>query len=243
MLLFDDGRLKSAAYDTGEGFGLRVVAGESAGYAHASGLDEGALRRAAEAAALAKRGHSGVMAAGPRGTNLRLYGEEDVVNAPGFGAKAELLQEIDAYARAPRSAGGAGVVLGGGRAAAGGDPARRRRARARRAPACAAERQRHGGARRPARERLVRRGGAARPSISGSSPAPGAPRWTRRCARRWSTWTPWPAPRARWTWCWGPAGTACCCTRRWATGWKATSTARACRPFPGASASGWPRRG
>ena len=100
MLLFDDGRLKSAAYDTGEGFGLRVVAGESAGYAHASGLDEGALRRAAEAAALAKRGHSGVMAAGPRGTNLRLYGEEDVVNAPGFGAKAELLQEIDAYARA-----------------------------------------------------------------------------------------------------------------------------------------------
>ena len=33
--LFDDGRLKSAAYDANEGFGLRVVAGETAGYAHA----------------------------------------------------------------------------------------------------------------------------------------------------------------------------------------------------------------
>jgi GTP cyclohydrolase I len=31
-LVFDDGRLKSAAYDASEGFGLRVVAGETAGY-------------------------------------------------------------------------------------------------------------------------------------------------------------------------------------------------------------------
>ncbi len=100
MLVFDDGRLKSAAYDTGEGFGLRVVAGESAGYAHAAGLDDAALRRAADAASLAKRGHSGVTAQGPRRTNARLYGEDDVVNAPGFGTKAALLQEIDAYARA-----------------------------------------------------------------------------------------------------------------------------------------------
>ena len=29
--VFDDGRLKTASYDTGEGFGLRVVAGETAG--------------------------------------------------------------------------------------------------------------------------------------------------------------------------------------------------------------------
>ncbi len=100
MLMFDDGRLKSAAYDTGEGFGLRVVAGESAGYAHAAGADIAAIRRAAEAASLAKRGYSGTMSEGPPGTNRRLYGEEDVVGAPGFGAKAALLQEIDAYARA-----------------------------------------------------------------------------------------------------------------------------------------------
>ena len=42
--LFDDGRLKSASYDTGQGFGLRVVSGETSGYAHASELSEAALR-------------------------------------------------------------------------------------------------------------------------------------------------------------------------------------------------------
>ena len=50
--LFDDGRLKSAAYDSGEGFGLRVVAGETAGYAHAAEISEAALKRAAGSAAL-----------------------------------------------------------------------------------------------------------------------------------------------------------------------------------------------
>src|SRR3954452_14362493 len=55
--LFDDGRLKSAAYDATEGFGLRVVAGETAGYAHASEISEAAIRRAADSARLAKRGY------------------------------------------------------------------------------------------------------------------------------------------------------------------------------------------
>ncbi|NWM88903.1 metalloprotease TldD, partial [Escherichia coli] len=53
-LVFDDGRLKSAAYDATEGFGLRVVAGETAGYAHANEISAAALRRAADSAALAK---------------------------------------------------------------------------------------------------------------------------------------------------------------------------------------------
>ena len=51
MLVFDDGRLKSASYDSGEGFGLRVVAGDTAGYAHSSEITEGAIGRAADSAA------------------------------------------------------------------------------------------------------------------------------------------------------------------------------------------------
>ena len=81
--VFDDGRLKTASYDSGEGFGLRVVAGERAGYAHASEISEAAIRRAADSARLAKRGYSGVSAEGPRATNVKLYGEEDPVSAPG----------------------------------------------------------------------------------------------------------------------------------------------------------------
>ena len=98
--LFDDGRLKSAAYDSTEGFGLRVVAGETAGYAHASEISEAAIRRAAESASLAKRGYEGISAEGPRPTNARLYGEDDPLASPGFSDKVALLQEIDAWARA-----------------------------------------------------------------------------------------------------------------------------------------------
>src|SRR5882757_4440889 len=35
-LLFDNGRLKHANYDTSQGFGLRAVKDEAVGYAHAS---------------------------------------------------------------------------------------------------------------------------------------------------------------------------------------------------------------
>ena len=45
----DDGRIRSAGFDTSLGFGLRAVAGEATGYAHAGELSEPALRRAAVA--------------------------------------------------------------------------------------------------------------------------------------------------------------------------------------------------
>ena len=98
--LFDDGRLKSASYDSSEGFGLRVVAGETAGYSHSSEVSEAAIKRAAQSSALAKRGYSGVSAEGPRATNAKLYGEDDPTASPAFSDKVALLQEIDAWARA-----------------------------------------------------------------------------------------------------------------------------------------------
>jgi TldD protein len=98
--LWDDGRLKSATFDSDQGFGLRVVAGEATGYAHASELSESALKRAADSAAAVKRGHKGVLAASPARTNRKLYGDIDPIAAPSFVAKAGLLEEIDAYCRA-----------------------------------------------------------------------------------------------------------------------------------------------
>jgi TldD protein len=98
--LFDDGRLKSAAYDSTEGFGLRVVAGETAGYAHASEISEAAIARAADSAKLAKRGYSGTAAEAPRATNTTLYGDDNPLASPDFSDKVALLQEIDAWCRA-----------------------------------------------------------------------------------------------------------------------------------------------
>jgi TldD protein len=98
--VFDDGRLKSASFDSGQGFGLRVVSGETYGYAHASEVSEGALKRAAEAASAAKRGRSGVLALPPSPVNRRLYDDIDPTAAPDFSAKTSLLAEIDAWCRA-----------------------------------------------------------------------------------------------------------------------------------------------
>lgn len=97
---FDDGRLKAASYDTTQGFGLRAVAGESTGYAHASEFSEPALKRAADAVQVVKSGHSGLAAAPPHGTNRTLYGADNPLEATPFDVKIRLLQEIDAYARA-----------------------------------------------------------------------------------------------------------------------------------------------
>ncbi|WP_300378630.1 metalloprotease TldD [Henriciella sp.] len=100
QFLLDDGRLKSAAFDTSQGFGLRVVAGEASGNAHAGELSLDAIRRAASTAAAAKRGYSGKLDVSPQPTNRRLYAPVDPTEAPGFGVKTELLAEIDAWVRA-----------------------------------------------------------------------------------------------------------------------------------------------
>ena len=99
-LTFDDGRLKTANFDTSRGFGLRCVAGESSGFAQSTDLSPGALSRAVQAVSLAKQGFNGKSALPPLRTNRQLYDDIDPVSAPGFGVKVELLQEIDAYCRA-----------------------------------------------------------------------------------------------------------------------------------------------
>jgi TldD protein len=98
--MWDDGRLKSASYDSEEGFGLRIIAGEAAGYAHANELSAGSLKRAASAASIAKRGHSGALALSPARTNAKLYSDDDPLAFPSFETKIATLAEIDGYVRA-----------------------------------------------------------------------------------------------------------------------------------------------
>jgi TldD protein len=99
QISLDDGRIRSAGFDTSLGFGLRAVAGEATGYAHAGELSEAALRRAAESVAAVAAGHSGVSAEPPRATNARLYDEANPLAAMDFAARTAILAEIDAYAR------------------------------------------------------------------------------------------------------------------------------------------------
>jgi len=95
----DDQRIKSASFDTTQGFGLRAISGETAGFAHASELSEEAIKRAAETVRAVKSGAGGTYAAPPPGTNRTLYTDVNPLARVDFTRKTALLQEIDAYAR------------------------------------------------------------------------------------------------------------------------------------------------
>ncbi|MDJ0826076.1 MAG: metalloprotease TldD [Rhodobacter sp.] len=99
MISFDDGRVKTASYDAAEGFGLRAVKGETAGYAHSSEISEAALKRAVETARLAVGDGGGTLAEAPRSTNVKLYGDRNPMEDAAFPVKIETLREIDAFAR------------------------------------------------------------------------------------------------------------------------------------------------
>ena len=98
-LFFDDGRLRTASYDAAEGFGLRAVRGETAGYAHSTEISESALKRAAETARLAVGDGGGTMAPAPKATNQRIYTDHDPFDDAVFSVKVEMLREIDDFLR------------------------------------------------------------------------------------------------------------------------------------------------
>ena len=99
VLSYDDGRVRNAAYNASEGFGLRAVRGETAGYAHSTEISENALKRAVETARLAVGDGGGTLADAPQNTNQRLYGDADPMADAEFPVKIDTLKEIDAFAR------------------------------------------------------------------------------------------------------------------------------------------------
>jgi TldD protein len=100
---FDDNRLKAATFDTSQGFGLRAVAGEATGYAHASDISESAIARAAATVRAVSHGYSGVAAPSPARSNVKLYTDIDPLETAGFEKKVKLLEEMNTYARAKDS--------------------------------------------------------------------------------------------------------------------------------------------
>jgi TldD protein len=98
-IVFDDGRVKTASYDATEGFGLRAVHGEVAGYAHSTEISESALRRAMATTRLAVGDGGGTMALPPSATNTRLYTDSDPIGGVSFPVKLDTLRAMDAFAR------------------------------------------------------------------------------------------------------------------------------------------------
>ncbi len=97
-LVFDDGQLKNASFDTSQGFGLRATAGETTGYAHSSEVSEDALKRAGTTVRSIMR-TGGNHALPPQKTNQQRYTDRNPIDELPFARKVALLTEADAFAR------------------------------------------------------------------------------------------------------------------------------------------------
>ncbi|MFM9890188.1 MAG: metalloprotease TldD [Rickettsiales bacterium] len=99
--VFDDGRLKNAASDTHQGFGLRGVKGETTAYAHSAELSDEALKRASATVRAVDAGQKAVATKiePAFGANHAFYTGDNPLAAVPFEKKLALLQEIDSYLR------------------------------------------------------------------------------------------------------------------------------------------------
>ena len=96
---FDDGRLKTASYNSDSGFGLRGVTGETTAFAHANEISAAAIDRAAATLKLLDPA-KGAAAPPPPRTNQAMYAPDNPLTAVPFADKVALCQQIDAAARA-----------------------------------------------------------------------------------------------------------------------------------------------
>jgi len=96
---FDDGRLKTADYSTGSGFGLRGVTGETTAFAHANEISAAAIDRAAATLKLLDPAKNPA-APPPAHTNQSMYSADNPLIEVPFADKVALCQQIDSAARA-----------------------------------------------------------------------------------------------------------------------------------------------
>ena len=97
----DDGRVEEVSSSRRRGVGIRVVVGETTGFAHTADLSEEGLRSAAEAAAGAAQGSSGVRDVGAfsRKTVEPTHAVRDYPESIDKEIKVEALRRADAAAR------------------------------------------------------------------------------------------------------------------------------------------------
>ena len=98
-ITYDDSRVRSASFNTTQGFGLRSISNDSAGYAHSSEFSEDAMQRAAETVKAVRNGYSGNYSHAPTRTNTCLYTETNPLGEVEFAEKVSLLSDIDSYLR------------------------------------------------------------------------------------------------------------------------------------------------
>ncbi len=99
-ITLDEGTIKSASFDTTQGFGLRGIVGEATGYAHSSILSEESIKKAAGVIGAVKNNANNYkIDISPVTSNKNLYTNLNPLDEISFQEKIKLLNEIDTYLR------------------------------------------------------------------------------------------------------------------------------------------------
>jgi TldD protein len=97
----EEGIVKSGAFSIDRGVGVRAVSGEKQAFAYSDDISLAALRNAAHAVrAIGRQGQSAVAPLGRRGRARGLYTAQDPVASLPEAAKVQLLERLEAMARA-----------------------------------------------------------------------------------------------------------------------------------------------
>jgi len=99
----EEGIVKAGAFSIDRGVGVRAVSGEKQAFAYSDDVSLPALEQAARAVrAIGRQGQSAVAPLGTRGRARALYAQHDPVGSLAEAAKVELLERLEAKARAMR---------------------------------------------------------------------------------------------------------------------------------------------
>ena len=95
---YDNNKLKTASFDTEQGFGLRVINGDKTGFSHSTDLNIDSIKNSIRAVKSVKSGKN-IFLALPQQTNKKLYSDSNPIELKEFRSKVSLLEKINAYAR------------------------------------------------------------------------------------------------------------------------------------------------
>lgn len=99
--ILDDGIVKEGNHNIEQGVGLRAISGEKTGFSYTEDLNSSALKQAAVTArAIARSGQTGAVEIRPNETAPAMYAAHDPLTSLPDTAKIELLNRLDAEARA-----------------------------------------------------------------------------------------------------------------------------------------------
>lgn len=98
-VVLENGKVKTASFDTSQGFGLRTVKDETSAYAHSAILDDQSIAKACQTVQSITSIDTGVAQPSPIGTNQQLYTDKNPLNVTNLEEKIKFLSQIDQYLR------------------------------------------------------------------------------------------------------------------------------------------------